>query len=301
MSPTSPRSKPFKSMLMHDLAVVALVVAGSAALLADARAETVAPNVSNGGAYNNNPVLGFNTSASVIRLANLREPVEFGMDATTRNYLEVYSVTQGKTLGTMTVDVPPKASLQVTATEILGMAGITPHRVADGELVVYIQNGRAKQLWQHLQYDPAPELLVDAGTCTFAPALDYLPAANVVLNAYTSIVQHVASLITLHNFADQAGTFDANVYDARTGEALGTVEIELPARSSFNEAATWFEDAIGFAPARNQPQINIELVPTSTPEAKISVGHATLNLRTGAGENVSHLCALTGGIITLTD
>lgn len=252
-----------------------------------------APDVENNDAYRNNAIVGLNSSTSFLRFANMRsgEPV--------RNYVEVYSIDRGRALGRFELDVPAKASIQLNYLEMISAAGLYYTDVADQDLALYVQNGRDKQLWQHVQYDAVAGSLVNASVCAAAPHVDYVPAQNVAINVHTSSIQRSHSLLTIHNFADVDGSFDANVYDAKDGKLIGTVPLRLPARGSFNESARWFEEQLGFTPTRDQYHMNIELVPTSIPHAKVVVGHAVFNPVTGSGGNLSNPCAINGGIISL--
>jgi len=150
-----------------------------------------------------------------------------------------------------------------------------------------------------VQYDANTRTLTDASACSVAPHVDYIPVSNAIINAHSSSIRTSVSLVTIHNFADIASSFDEKIYDAREDKLIGTVPLHLNARSSFNEAVSWFEDWLNFTPASNQYHYNIGLVPSSFPHARLLVGHAVANLATGAGANLSNPCAIHGGIITL--
>jgi len=273
---------------------IALLVAFAA--YADApRAEGLAPDIRNGDAYRNTAIVGLDAQASFVRFANFRE------DGPVRNYVEIYSLDQQRTLGRFEFDVPAKASIQMSYLAIVGAARLDYSELAGQDVVLYVQNGREKQIWQHVAYDAAADTLINLSVCSYAPAVDYIPVGNVLLNLHTSVVPRFMSLVSIHNFADQAGDFDANVYDARNGRLLGTVPLTLAARSTFNESALWFEQQVGLRPTRDQAHINVELVPTSNPEAKVIVAHAAVNTITGQAANLSATCPIHGGIVTLDD
>jgi hypothetical protein len=258
--------------------------------------ENFAPDITNGDAYRNNAIIGLDSKTSYIRLANFRDSQE-----PVRNYVEVYSLTAQKTLGRFEIDVRSKSSIQLSYRSIMGLAGISLDDAAAQDLVLYIQNGREKQLWQHVQYDLTTRTLNNATVCSTAPHTDYIAPHNVLMNVHSSSMPTHTSLITIHNFTDIDTTMQANIYNAASGEAIGFVPLRLPARSSFNETAAWFEDQMNFKPTAAQYHYSIELVPTSVPQAKVVVGHVIANLTTGAGTNLSNPCALHGGIISLDD
>jgi|GEM_PF-5915972 len=282
------------SWLLQTAVFVALLAAFGA-FAQQARAQGIAPNVSNGDAYRNVAILGLDDETTFVRFANFRD------EGPVRNYVEVYSLDEARTLGRFDLDVPAKASLQLSYLEIIGAAGLNHTAASAHDLALYVQNGREAQLWQHVQYDVRTESLLNASACSFAPAVDYIPDGNVLMNVHTTIINHIPSLITVHNFSDQAGTFEAKVYDSKTGALIGAVPFSLGARQSLNESAQWFQDQLGFTPARHQPHINIEVSATSTPNATVLVGHVLLNTRTGVSTNMSNVCPIHGGIITLDD
>ena len=278
---------------------VAAAAAASLLLLSEAQAQRVdgggfAPDINNGSAYNNNAIIGLNPQSSIVRFANFRDERE-----SVRNYVEVYSLTHKRVIGKFEVDVPPKASIQMNFLQITDAADLNMTDVAEQDLALYVQNGRAKQLYQHVQYNGDTRNLDNATVCTTAPHADYIAPHNVVMNAHSAAMHTTTSLISIHNFSDLNSTFQANIYDAVTGEAIGFVPITLDSREAFNESITWFEEQMNYTPERNQYHYNIELVPTSFPHGKAVIGHIVLNTRNGSASNLSSPCALHGGIITI--
>ena len=282
--------------------LLSIAAAAAASLLtfsgawSTAHAQTVgfAPDINNGSAYNNNAILGFTPDRSYIRFANMRDETE-----SVRNYVEVYSLDSQRVVGRFELDVRPKASRQLSYRSIIGLAGLRYEDAATQDLVLYVQNGRGKQLWQHVHYDLNTQKLENATVCSTAPHVDYIASHNVVMNAHTSTMKFQTSLITIHNFADTDSTFQANIYDGSSGDAIGFVPIKLKARESFNESVAWFEEQMGHKPTSAQFHYNIELVPTSFPHGKAVIGHAVANTNTGEGANLSNPCALHGEIISI--
>lgn len=276
--------------------LAALALAGLATITAP-RAEdagSFAPDINNGDAYRNNAIIGLDVQTSYLRFANFRDE-----QTPVRNYIEIYSVDAGRALGTAELDVFPKSSRQLSYRQLLGLAGVNVEDAASQEIVLYVQNGRDKQLWQHVQYNSQTRALNNATVCSTAPAVDYIAPHNVVVNAHTSTMKTQMSLISIHNFTDLDSTFQANIYNAATGEAIGFVPLMLASRSSFNESVSWFEEQMNFTPSAAQFHYNIELVPTSFPHGKVVMGHVVADTQTGGGANLSNPCALHGGIITL--
>jgi hypothetical protein len=267
------------------------------ALAQPVRAQQIGIPGTDGSAFRNVAILGLDPQSSFVRFGNFRdgEPV--------RNYVEVYSLTQGKTIGRFELNVPARGAAQLSFLDIVSAAGLDLTTASTQELALYVQNGREKQVWQHVQYDARTESLVNASACSFSPEAAYIPPSNVAMNVHTSTIGHIRSLITIHNFADEARHLDVRVTDARTGQEIGVVPISLEPRSSFNEEAAWFENELGFRPARNQYHVNIEvnLLEGSKANPNVIVAHALFNTRTEAVANLSAICSIHGGTITLDD
>lgn len=103
--------------------------------------DNFAPDINNGDAYRNNAIIGLDPQTSYIRLANFRDERE-----PVRNYVEVYGLDRQKPLGRFEIDVRPKAAVQLSYRSIIGLAGIPYDVAAAQDLVLYVQNGREKQL-----------------------------------------------------------------------------------------------------------------------------------------------------------
>lgn len=269
-------------------------LAGALSITSAQARDAFAPDITNGDAYRNNAIIGLDAKTSYVRFANLRDEQE-----PVRNYIEVYSLDAGRALGRFEIDVRSKASIQLSYRSIMGLAGVSFDDAARQDIVLYVQNGREKQLWQHVQYNPDTRVLNNATVCSTAPHVDYIAPHNMLINVHSSSMRSHTSLISLHNFADTDTEVQANIYHGASGEAIGFVPIKLAARSSFNETAAWFEEQMNFTPSQAQYHYTIEFVPTTVPQAKLVVGHVVANLDAGLGANLSNPCALHGGIVTL--
>jgi hypothetical protein len=169
--------------------------------------------------------------------------------------------------------------------------------------VLYVENGREKQLWQHVRNNEQTGRIEDASVCTHSPHQDYIPAQQVVLNAQINRVGPRHSLVLLRNFSEQDAVFEARMYDAATGANLGKLDIPLAARESFSETAFALLDqsdqvrvqAIGYPDA-----LNIEFVQKAPQDgARVVVAHALYDYTTGDGTNLSNPCPIHGGMITI--
>lgn len=88
-------------------------------------------------AYARTAITGVEAGASHIRLANIK-------DDTVRNYVEIYGLHDRATLGSFTVDVPAKGAVQFQPESMI--FSIAPLNW-DQPIVLYVENGRDKQLW----------------------------------------------------------------------------------------------------------------------------------------------------------
>jgi hypothetical protein len=253
-----------------------------------------APDVNNGSAYNNNAIINLDPRRSYVRFANFRDQQE-----PVRNYVSVYDTTAKRVVGSFELDVRAKAAVQLSYADIVARAGLRFDDASERKLVLYVQNGRDKQLWQHVQYDVNTRNLENATVCSVAPHADYIAPHNVVMNVHSGLMKTQVSIVSLHNFGDVGTSFQANFYDAVSGQALGFVPITLESRQTFERSVAWYETEMGLKPSASQFHYNIEIVPTSFPHGKVVTSHTVLNTEANASANLSNPCALHGGIITI--
>lgn len=244
--------------------------------------------------FSRTPILGYTPGESQIRLANMRD------DGVATNTITIYGLEEQRVLGTVQVDVPAKASVWVEPHLMLETFAPVNWRQP---IVLYVENGREKQLWQHVKYNYRTGDLEDASVCTNSPHQDYIPVRQVVLNAQVNRVGQRTSSITVHNFSDVTGLFEARLYDAGTGQSLGKVELTLAPRASFTQTGLWYFDSsdIVYIQAPEAPgSMNIEFVPKAPDNgARLAVSHRVFDFATGDGVNLSNPCAIHGGMITI--
>jgi hypothetical protein len=244
--------------------------------------------------FGRTPILGYTPGSSQIRLANMRD------EGTVTNYITIYGLEDKQALGTVQVDVPAKASVAVEPH--LMLETFTPVNWRQ-PLVLYVENGREKQLWQHVRQDDRTGALEDASVCTNSPHQDYIPARQVVLNAQVNRVGYRSSAITVHNFSDVTGRFEARLYDAGTGHPLGKVDLTLAPRSSFSQTGLWYFDNsdVVYIQAPELPgSMNIEFVAKGEDTgARLAVSHRLTDYTREGSVNLSNPCSIHGGTITI--
>ena len=244
--------------------------------------------------YNKTPIIGYTPGESQIRLANMRD------EGTVTNYISIWGQEEKRWLGSVQVDVPAKASVAVEPHLMLETFAPVNWRQP---VVLYVENGREKQLWQHVRYNARTNDLSDASVCTNSPHPDYIPVRQVVLNAQVNRVGPRHSIVLVHNFSEQDAVFEAHMSDAETGHTLGKVEIPLAARETFSETALRLFDRsdIVYIRAPDLPgSMNIEFVQKAPQDgARVAVSHWVVDYTTGETTNLSNPCAITGGMITI--
>lgn len=287
------RTQDFPMIILAGSISFLTTMAAFTAMTAPAQADE-APLPGFSDPYGKTPILGYTPGASHIRLANMRD------EGTVTNYITIYGLDEKQVIGTVQVDVPAKASV-----------GIQPHLMLETfapvnwrqPVVMYVENGREKQLWQHLKYDERTGDLEDASVCTNSPHQDYIPARQVVLNAAVNRVGYLSSSITVHNFSDRDGVFEARMYDAGTGAYLGKTDVTLAARASFTQTGLGYYDSsdIVYIQAPEAPaSMNIEFVPKAPDAgARLAVSHRVVDYTDGDSVNLSNPCAIHGGMIVI--
>lgn len=239
-------------------------------------------------AYNRTAIIGVEAGASHIRLANFK-------DETVRNYVEIYGLHDKAPIGSFTLDVPAKGSVQFQPESMI--FSILPLNW-NQPIVLYVENGRDKQLWQHVKFRRAG--LADATACAAPIHIDYAPVGNVALNIFTGHFSRYNSMVSAHNFSNEDGEYEIRVYDAATGSRLAASPVTIKARETFSRGGTWFASLIQtFAPADEQRPLNVEFVRVKDNGARIVVSHAVSDVFTAASTNLSNPCAIHGGLVTI--
>jgi hypothetical protein len=252
-------------------------------------AEAAAAPLPPADATNKTAIVRVAAGASYIRLANM-------LDKPTRNYVEVYGLSDQATLGSFVVDVPAKASVQFQPEKMLQTFAPVNW---DQPLVLYVENGRDKQVWQHIKSYPGSSVFFDASVCTPPPHLDYVQPGNVAINVHAGSGTGYISTITVHNFSDKTGRYEAQIYDTATGQQVGATAFELKPRQSLTRSGSYYAQQAGpAAPETRDRYLNVEFVSVGDPDARIVVGHEVLDAARGYVLNLSNPCALNGGLVS---
>jgi hypothetical protein len=240
-------------------------------------------------AYTKTAITRVAAGASYIRLANLR-------DEPTRNYVEVYGLTDKATLGSFVVDVPAKASVQFQPeTMIQTFAPVN----WDQPLVLYVENGRDKQVWQHIKSYPGTGMFFDASACAAPPHMDYVQPGNVALNVFTGGLARYVSTVSIHNFSNKTGRYEARIYDAATGKKVGATAFELAPRQSLTRSGAYYAQVSDLnASVDASRYLNVEFVSVGDADARVVLSHEVMDVFNSSVLNLSNPCAIHGGFVS---
>ncbi len=133
----------------------------------------------------------------------------------------------------------------------------------------------------------------NATRCTFREDVDYSLINMALTNVHTSRIADYPATIFLHNYADSAGTYRGNVFDANDGTQLGTVNFDMMANETraidFSEIAA----DIGFVPESNQFHVNIVFQqPADFDNFSLLAQQGIRNLQLDAYINMSVACVV---------
>ena len=240
-------------------------------------------------AYTKTAIIGIEAGASFIRLSNF-------LEQPTRNYVEVYGVADRAALGGFTVEVPAKATVQFQPEHMFEtFASVNWNQ----PIVLYVENGRDKQVWQHIKFDNRSRIFSDAGVCASPPALSYITPGNVAIDVFTNASPRFTSEVTVHNFSDEDAHFEARVYDAATGQIASTRAFALGGRQSLTTNGLFYAPLGDRLPPADKGQfMNVEFVQVGGNGAHIVVSHEVLDSLSQTTLNLSNPCSIHGGLVS---
>lgn len=210
--------------------------------------------------------------------------------------VDVYGVSDDAMLGSFQVHLAPMGSKAIRPEQALqSFARLN----WDQLIVLYVSSPTAGLSWQHVRWDVTSRSLVNRTACKSGSAGEAVGAvawhAGVTHMFTGSQTDPYASLISLHNAAEQRVTYDVRLYDAASGEVLGRTEVALGPRGSLVQSAAWFQSMSGlYFPRPNQTHVNIAFVPTGDTHGadRLVVEHTKMNVAEGATINFSTPCPI---------
>ncbi len=201
----------------------------------------------------------------------------------------------GESYGTAEFEVAAWASPQYSIDDIFDEIGVSGLRDGDDTISLYVQSPHQNNLptFQHVVWNSMTGFFENATRCTFREDVDYSLINMALTNVHTSRIADYPATIFLHNYADSAGTYRGNVFDANDGTQLGTVNFDMMANETraidFSEIAA----DIGFVPESNQFHVNIVFQqPADFDNFSLLAQQGIRNLQLDAYINMSVACVV---------
>ncbi|MFL2771427.1 MAG: hypothetical protein ACJZ9F_10490 [Rhodospirillaceae bacterium] len=233
--------------------------------------------------------LGEDNNYSYIRFPN-------GTDANATFYASVVGSPSAENYGTAVTTVAPFASPQFSINDILDAIGSTGLAFGDDSISVYMSSpqGGNGVGFQHVIWNSLTGFFENASICNYIPDMDYSILNRALINVHTSRIPSYPGIVFLHNYANFPITYLANIFDARDGMYLGSINFNMLANETFASELSLLESLIDFVPLANQYHVNILFEPYRT-EVNTYTALAAQgidNLQLSAYTNMSVYCAI---------
>lgn len=198
--------------------------------------------------------------------------------------------------GTATIQIPPRASIQHSMSNILVAANAVTRNAADVQFSFYIRSTEPLAGYQHATHSPGASYFQNASVCrwTIQEAVSAVAPSSVLTHIHTSrlAAQGYPSAIELHNYAASPATYRFSVIEATSGVVVG--EMTFPARANASYTIPWsqIETAINWSPLADQIYANVVVSDTTGAIPAIVLGQTVTNQALGATLNVTTMCAV---------
>jgi hypothetical protein len=211
--------------------------------------------------------------------------------------VKVVGSPSGNVYGTTTIAVPAGAAVHKQLLDILTATNATTLTGGDTEYALYISNPDLSG-YQHVIYNYVSKFFENASLCRTSlsqASVQYLP------NVHTKIISDAGfpSKIYLHNYANQAVTYNVSVYESSAGSLIGTVPITMQANSTTSKDFSYFETQLNWTPTGTQGYANLIITPGTAISGvtlpPVTVGHFIYNQNFQAFVNMSDTCAVNPG------
>ncbi|MCA0200619.1 MAG: hypothetical protein LCH56_07220 [Proteobacteria bacterium] len=201
----------------------------------------------------------------------------------------------GTNYGTATFQVPARASIQYSMSQVLVGANATI-RAPDTNFSFYLQSTEPLAGYQHVTHSPGAAFFQNASVCkwTIQDAVSAVAPSAILTHVHTSqlAAQGYPSAIELHNFAGTAVTYRFTVIEASSGNVVG--EMNFPTRANASYTIPWsdIEGQINWAPTSSQIYANIVVSDVAGAAPAVLLGQTVINDRLNATLNVTTMCAV---------
>jgi hypothetical protein len=201
----------------------------------------------------------------------------------------------GTNYGTATFQIPPRASIQYSMSQVLAGANATI-REPDTNFSFYIQSPEPLAGYQHVTHKYDAAFFQNASVCkwTIQDAVSAVAPSAILTHVHTSLLaaQGYPSAIELHNRADTAVTYRFTIVEAASGNVVG--EMHFPTRANASYTIPWadIEHEINWSPQPGQIYANIVVSDVSGAVPAVLLGHTVLNETLKATLNITMMCAV---------
>ena len=157
---------------------------------------------------------------------------------------------------------------------------------------IYLEDpqNRGNYSFQHVIYNNDNAFFENASMCTYLHNESYEAINQILINVHTSTLANFLAFIYIHNYYTATVSYTATITDARNGQVIGSVKMDLPPNTSYTVPFSYFEQQLNWVPRANQEHANI--IFTSTPGYYAIVGQMIYNSRFGSYVNMTHFCAI---------
>jgi hypothetical protein len=209
--------------------------------------------------------------------------------------LTIVGSPSGRVYGTATYTVPTNASPQYAFSDILKAAGAGSLTGGDTAYAVYMVAPAQAQNngFQHVIYNGSNGFFENVSACTYSPNVDYTGYNQLLINVHTTRLSGFPVQITVHNLQNVAADYDIDVFDAKTGDQIGTVTLSTTPNTSYTLPESYFEKQLDFTPASDQLHLVMRVNGQSaTGGPGVVISQAIQNTRLNALINMSLICSV---------
>ena len=229
------------------------------------------------------PVFNSNGNSSFIRIGNAGP-------ATTTVTMTVLGSPSGAVYGTAQYQVPANASPQYALSSILTDARAGALTNGDTGYRLSMEDADPGLSYQHVLFNSSNLFFENVSACHFDSARDYSGLNAVLYNVHTSLLASYPAQIYVDNSAASAATYNVSIYDNNTGVLVGVVPITIPAKSTYTQPFSWFEQQLKWTPSSSQAHANMVFSPVSPATFQIAVSDYIFNEKFSAYVNMSQRC-----------
>lgn len=228
---------------------------------------------------------------SYIRLANGKGIVTPAATATFN--ITVVGTPSGNVYGTTSIQVPAAASPQYSITDILSAAGAGPLINGDLGYQLYIASDATMNntAFQHVIFNGKRGFFENVSACQWWPDVNYTGKNQLLTNVHTSALADYPAYVSIQNYG-AAQPYSVQIFDARNGDVVGTVTLQIPANSTWFLPFSYFEQQLKWTPAANQQHVNLYVTSPSQSAFNAYVADFIYNATLDAYVNMTMFCGI---------